>query len=178
MPRYVYMSRYLIKSEQLNYFTVFVYNFILTFFYTAKCTEDSGCSGSTDSCDTATGVCKCGPNDACSGNTPMCDGGDCKGNLKWLGIIFNRQFYILMCHYIWISCFYFVEYSGDAFWCEHLDDLEEDCKHEKEKEQCPVKCCPFVKPIEDCPNPGNECFTNIRNPTLIIFYHSFRIIAF
>ena len=65
--------------------------FYSNFYYTAKCTEDSGCSGSTDNCDTATGVCKCGPNDACSGNTPMCDGGDCKGMFKWLDAWFNQD---------------------------------------------------------------------------------------
>ena len=48
------------------------------FYSINKCTEHSGCSGATDTCDTTTGVCKCGTNDACSGNTPNCKAGKCQ----------------------------------------------------------------------------------------------------
>ena len=66
-----------------------------------------------------------------------------------------------MFHFILMPFFYFVEYSKelkDAFWCKHLNDPEEDCKHKNEQEHCPVKCCQFFKPIDECPRfiPGND----------------------
>ena len=49
------------------------------FYSIVECTDDLGCSGTTDTCDTGEEVCKCGPNNACSGNTPTCNGGKCEG---------------------------------------------------------------------------------------------------
>ncbi len=61
------------------------------FYSIAECAADSGCSGTTDTCDTNAGVCKCGSNDACSGATPKCNSGTCEGTYNWLDTWFNQE---------------------------------------------------------------------------------------
>ena len=40
----------------------------------------------------------------------------------------------------------------DEFWCEYLNEPDENCKHDQEQKSCPLKCCPFLKPDHACPS--------------------------
>ena len=88
-------------------------------------------------------------------NAKVCISDYTPGPIKAILVIHTT----LMFTFISMPFFYFVKYSKelkDEFWCKHLNDLEENCKHEREKKHCPVKCCPYVNSIENCRNTGNK----------------------